>query len=71
MTGTSPRFAEVVFKRQDGHYDVLHIDANGRERVTHTYATLSEVYEAIYHAPRSGEIGYRDWRTPSLIEPFK
>ncbi len=71
MTAPRPRFAEIVFKRQNGQYDLLHTDASGRERVTRTYATLTEVYEAVHHKIRAGEVGYRDWRTPTLTEPFK
>ena len=54
---THPQFTEVVFKRQDRHYDLLHIDAIGSEHVLHTYATLLEIYEAIYHEPRSRRSG--------------
>ncbi len=72
MTANGPRrFGEVVFKRQDGHYDLLRTEANGREVVSHTYKTLTEVYEVIHHKIRGGGIGYRDWRTPTLTEPFK
>ena len=71
MTASAPPFTDIVFKRQDAQYDLLHLDASGQELLMCTCATLGEVYEEIYHQPRAGQVGYRDWRTPSLTEPFR
>ena len=68
---TSPQFSDVVFKRQDARFDLLQTDSKGHEHVTRTGVTLTEVYEALHAKLRSGEIGYRDWRTPSVTEPFR
>ena len=61
----------IVFKRSDGHYDVLGVTENFGERVLRpALSELRKAFEIARSELEDGRLWYRDHATPHVTEPY-
>ena len=61
----------IIFRRSDGHYDVLGVTENFGERVLRpALSQLRKAFEIARSELEDGRLWYRDQATPHVTEPY-